>query len=274
MQSKRDKVKAGRERLQSIIETCRAIIERSLDPFMMDVDEFIEVLREYFSCWDQPEDLCLDSEALHHIASIIELQSEWVKIRSTSLYTDPFLLEDKIKSLSAEKILEVFLKAWHPIIELEQITLHSLAEALRYWRELPPIKERWSKFPPPEPRAEPAARQELIKDRILGEKAFSEELEALWRELKLMVEKRGLNGKIRYWDFIGADTYSETVYRAFMTSFLATYGYAELELHPIEMEVYIKPYESQVKRKPKRQLISVPIAISYEEWRRWKEAEG
>ncbi|MEM1766854.1 MAG: hypothetical protein QXD86_02770 [Candidatus Bathyarchaeia archaeon] len=275
MQSERDKVRVGREKLHNIIETCKDIIERSLDPFIIDVDEFIEVLREYFSCWDQPEDLCLDAEALHYIASIIELQSEWIKSRSTSLYKDPFLLEDKIKSLSAEKILEIFLKTWHPIIELEQITIHSLAEALRYWKNLPPIKERWSEFPPPEPRAEPASREELIKEKILSEKGFSEELEALWNELKLRARIEGSSGKIRYWDFIGADTYNETIYRAYMTSFLVTYGYAELELHPLEMEIYVKPYRKQAERRRRRQqLISVPIAISYEDWRRWKEARN
>ncbi|MEM4701737.1 MAG: hypothetical protein QXZ51_06300, partial [Candidatus Bathyarchaeia archaeon] len=94
MQSKREHVKIGRERLQRVIEMCKAVEERSLDPFLVDVNEIIRVVREFFPEWEQPEDLCLDAEAINRLASVIRLQSEWVKHRSTSLYTDPFLLEE------------------------------------------------------------------------------------------------------------------------------------------------------------------------------------
>jgi hypothetical protein len=96
-----------------------------------------------------PEDLCLDAETIHRLASVIKLQSEWVKHRSTSLYTDPFLLEEKITRIDKRReMVEVFLKAWHPIVELEQISLHSLAESIRYWESLLPLKERWKEFAP------------------------------------------------------------------------------------------------------------------------------
>ncbi|MEM0313093.1 MAG: hypothetical protein QXQ41_00870, partial [Candidatus Bathyarchaeia archaeon] len=60
--------------------------------------------------------------------------------------------------------------------------------------------------------------------------------------------------------------YEETAQRAFLTSFLVTYGYATLEIHPLEGEIYIKPYEKQAKPSRKKQLISIPILISREEW--------
>ncbi|MBC7130191.1 hypothetical protein H5T51_03080 [Candidatus Bathyarchaeota archaeon] len=271
MTTKREQARTGREKLQHIIEVCKSIEERSLDPFLVDVDEIIKVLREYFPCWEQPKDLCLDAEALHHIASVIKLQSDWVKSRSTSLYTDPFLLEGKIKSLSKEKMVEIFLRAWHPIIEMEQLTIQSISEALRYWKELAPIGERWQDLPQPEPEAKPATREELIKENILRDEAFTEELEKLWEELKQKVKASGINGKIRYWDLIGAKTYEETVHKAFIASFLVTYGYADLEIHPLEMEIYIKPHENPVKRKTGKQLVSIPISISREEWKKWRE---
>lgn len=271
MQSKREHVKIGRERLQRVIEMCKAVEERSLDPFLVDVDEIIRVVREFFPEWEQPEDLCLDAEAINRLASVIRLQSEWVKHRSTSLYTDPFLLEEKIKRMEREAIVEAFLGSWHPIVEFEQISLHSLKEALRYWESLPPIKDRWKEFPMPEVAGGAATREELIRLRILQDKAFTEELENFWNELRRLASEKGENGRIRYWDFVGAEAYEETIHRAFMTSFLVTYGYATLEVHPLEEEIFIKPFERQQRRIAKRQLVSIPIAITVEEWEKWRK---
>lgn len=273
MQSKRVRSKAGREKLQRIIETCRSVEDRSLDPFLIDVDDVISTVKEYFPEWKIPEDLCLDAETIHRLASVIKLQSEWVRHRSTSLYTDPFLLEEKLNRLGKEEIVEVFVNTWHPIVEFEQISLHSLAEAFRYWESLLPLKERWKEFPPAEFERSLATREELIRQRILRDKAFSEELETFWQELKNQVETEGESGKIRYWDFVGAETYDETVHKAFMTSFLITYGYATLEIHPLEEEMFIKPYEKQMVKVGKKQLVSIPIAVSAEDWMKWKRGE-
>ena len=273
MQSKRTRKKLGREKLQGIIELCKPVEERSLDPFLIDIDEVISIIREYFPEWKLPEDLCLDAETVHHLASVIKLQSEWVKHRSTSLYTDPFLLEEKLTRVSKEEIVEIFLKAWHPTVELEQISLHSLAEAIRYWKGLLPLDERWKAISPEKIETGLATREELIRQRILRDKTFSEELENFWQELKKMVEEKSENGKIRYWDFVGAETYEETVHRAFMTSFLVTYGYATLEIYPLEEENFIKPYEKPVTKIGKKQLVSIPIAITVEDWTKWKRGE-
>jgi len=273
MQSKRERSKTGREKLQRIIEMCKSVEDRSLDPFLIDVDEVISTVKEYFPEWEIPEDLCLDAETIYRLASVIKLQSEWVKHRSTSLYTDPFLLEEKLTRIGKEEIVETFVKAWHPIVEFEQISLHSLAEALRYWESLLPLKERWKEFPPAELERSLATREELIRQRILRDKAFSEELENFWRELKNKVVEKGENMKIRYWDFVGAETYEETVQRALMTSFLVTYGYATLEIHLLEEEIFIKPYEKQTAKIGKEQLVSIPIAVSAEDWMKWKRGE-
>jgi hypothetical protein len=272
MQPKRDQIKTGREKLQRIIEMCKPIEDRSLDPFLLDIKELVSTMKEYFPEWEIPEDLCLDAETLHHLASVVRLQSEWVKHRSTSLYTDPFLLEEKLIHTEKEGIVETFLMAWHPIVAFEQISLHSLAEALRYWESLLPIKERWKEFPPPEVETSLATREELIRQRILRDKAFSEELENAWQELKEQVAQEGKDGKIHYWDFVGAETYEETAQKAFIASFLITYGYATLEIHPLEEEMFIKPYKKPAK-VGKKQLVSIPIAVSVEDWMKWKRGE-
>ena len=273
MLSQKEQKKLGREKLQRIIEMCTAIEAHKVDPFTLNVDDIIKMVKEYFPSWEQPEDFNLDAETIHHLASVIKLQSEWVKHRSTSLYTDPFLLEEKIKQAPKEEMVNLFLKAWQPLVELEQISIHSLATAMRYWEQLVPIKERWKELEVPEVAVGTATRDELVSQRVLSDKAFSEELEGYWQELKQEVQTKGKVGKMRYWDFIGAETYEETVQRAFLASFLITYGYATLEVYPLEEEILIKPFKTPVAKIATQQSVSVPIAVTFKDWQKWKRGE-
>jgi hypothetical protein len=273
MQSTKEPKKLGRERLERIIEMCVVIENHDVDPFTLNIDEIIKVVKEYFPHWQHPDELKLDAETLHHLASVIKLQSEWVKQRSTSLYTDPFLLEEKILQIGKQEMVNVFLKAWHPLIEFEQISLNSLAQGLLYWEALAPLGERWKDLDVSEVSMGFASRDELIKQGVLGDREFSEELNCYWQELRDCVAKKGQDGKIQYWDFIGADTYEETVQRAFITSFLVTYGYATLEIDRLEEQVFIKPFDKQKTEILTQQSTSVPIAISFEDWQKWKRGE-
>ena len=260
--------KASSERIQRVIELCRSVEERGVDPFALDVDDIIVTLHKYFPDWDSPEDMSLDAEAVQCLASVIQNQGNWVKQRSTSLYTDPFLLEEKIQRLTKEELAAVFIKAWNPIIEQEQLTIPSLAEAMNYWNELAPIDERWQRLGSMQVEAGATTREELVRLKILAEKTFREELETFWNELK---QKAGEDEEILYWDFVGGDTYQETLDRAYMTSFLVTYGYATLQLVPLEEEVFIKPFKTVRSGQADARMVSVPISVSHEEWMKWKE---
>jgi hypothetical protein len=273
MQSKKEHDHLGREKLQRIIDTCKSVEDRSLDPFLVDIKGNINTVKEYFPEWKIPEDLCLDAETVHHLASVTRLQSEWVRHRSTSLYTDPFLLEDKIRRMEKLDIVKTFFQVWRPTIELEQISLRSMTEALEYWDSLLPMKERWKESDLGEDETGTATREQLINEKILRDIAFSEELETFWQELKKSTAEKGENGKIYYWNFVGAETYNETVQRAFMTSFLITYGYATLEIHPLEEETFIVPSEKPAPRTANKQQVSIPIAVSANNWQKWKKRE-
>ena len=169
------------------------------------------------------------------------MQSEWVKQRSTALYTDPFLLEEKILQMGKQEMVDVFLHAWNPLLEFEQISLNTLAQGLLYWEALAPISERWKDFEAAEVSNSYTSRDELIKQRILSDKEFSVELSTLWQELKDCVAAKGKDGKVDYWDFIGADTYEQTVQKAFLTSFLITYGFATLGNRPTGRTCFHNP---------------------------------
>ncbi|MCW4029439.1 MAG: hypothetical protein NWE92_07315 [Candidatus Bathyarchaeota archaeon] len=265
--------KLGKERLERIIEMCLAIETHQVDPFTLNVDEIIGIVKQYFPNWQQPDELKLDAETLSHLATVIKMQSEWVKQRSTSLYTDPFLLEEKIRQTSREGMVDVFLGAWSPLVEFEQLSLPNIAQGLLYWEALAPLGDRWKDIDVSEVATGAVSREELVKQRVLSDKEFSEELETYWQELKVTVNEKGDSQKIAYWNFIGADTYEETVQRAFLTSFLVTYGYATMEIDRLEETIFILPYTQPRTAALDVQSISVPIVVSVEDWQKWKEGK-
>jgi hypothetical protein len=271
-QKHKEQKKMGKEKLQRVIDMMKGIESHTIDPFLLNVDEIILIVQEYFPNWDQPEELNLDAEAIHHLASVIKLQSEWVKQRSTSLYTDPFLLEAKITQKNKREITEAFLQAWHPIVEFEQITLQSLADALRYWDALIPIRERWEQIAVQEVTIGTASREELIEQNILRDETFSAELDRYWQELIEKAQSKGVEGKLLYMDWVGAETYEETVNRAYLTSFLITYGFATLEINQLEEEIHICPIEKPIS-KMNNQTVSVPITLTHYNWQKWKRDE-
>ena len=273
MQTVKHDKKLGKEKLERIIEMCIAIENHSVEPFTLNVDEIIKVVKQYFPNWENPDELKLDAETLHHLASVIKMQSEWVKQRSNSLYTDPFLLEEKIRQTSKKGMVDVFLGAWSPLIEFEQLSLHSLAQGLLYWDALTPMGDRWKDIDVNEVAMGSVTRDELVKQRVLGNREFSEELECYWQELKNKTAEKGISGKIAYWDFIGAETYDETVQRAFLTSFLVTYGYATLEIDRLEETIFILPFDKPRKEALTEQSTSVPIAVTCEDWQKWTRGE-
>jgi hypothetical protein len=273
MQSIKHDKKLGKEKLERIIEMCIAIENHQVDPFTLNVDDIIKIVKQYFPNWENPDELKLDAEALHHLATVIKMQSEWVKQRSNSLYTDPFLLEEKIRQTSKQGMVDVFLRTWSPLIEFEQLSLHSLAQGLLYWEALAPMGDRWKDIDVSQVAMGSVSRDELVKQRVLGDREFSEELECYWQELKVKVAEKAQGGKIAYWDFIGANTYEETVQRAFLTSFLVTYGYATLEIDRLEETVFILPFDKPRKEALTEQSTSVPIAVSCTDWQKWRRGE-
>lgn len=263
-------IRKAREDLQRIIDLCRSIELKGLDPYLVEVDDLIKVIKDHFPAWRKPEDLCLDTEALNHIASVVRMQGEWVKRRATTLYRDPFMIEEKIRSLPIDRLVEIFLEAWRPIVELEQLTLKGFNEALKYWGDLPPISERWQKTGYTKVDTKPVTKEEVIREGLLSSEPFIAELEKMWLELKDAASK---DGRVNYWDFITSDTYEKTARRAYLASFLITYGYARLEIHPLEEKIFISPNEEPTQLK-ESEFISFPITISFEEWKRWREKRG
>ncbi len=257
----------GKERLLRIIAMCLQVKQKGIDPFEVEVKKSLEIIRRYLPEWKIPEDLILDAEALNQISEIIALQSEWLRNHASSIYVDPLMIELKVRALDARSLSGIFIKSWHPVVEMERLTPKMIEKSIEYWKALPPIEKRLKNLPvPPFSKPELISMGALLRLGLLSEKKFSDVLQFFWQELKR--QSKGA-GKKRYWDFILADTYEETVLRGYITSFLVSYGYATLEVDPLKEDIFLIPLE-EVKKVEKREGFSVPISIDYETWKKMR----
>jgi hypothetical protein len=130
-----------------------------------------------------------------------------------------------------------------------------------------PLDERWRNPEVEVVETGTATRGEALELGIIPEEGFLELVEGFWREL---AERVGVGGRIDYWDWVGADTYQETVYRAYMSVFVVGYGYANAEWDMLKEETIII-HNPEPRPDPGRAKVSLPVMVDYEEWRRWRK---
>ncbi len=253
-----------KELMLRIIDLCDTVRKRGVDPFDVEVREFFDRLRELLPNLKKNEDLYLDIQAVLGLADVVFQQGEWIKHKSSMLYLDPLLIMLKLHALPARELADVFARSWHPIVQMETLSPHGISEAKQYWTNLPSLEERWRGLDTTEVFTGEIARRELVRMGILSEEDFAAVLDQTWRELKEAVGERG---EISYWDFIHNQSFEETVRRAWLVSFLVSYGYATLELKPLEEEILLRPLPKP-RELERVTTFSVPIAISRDEWLR------
>jgi hypothetical protein len=252
--------------LESVISLCRMVQSGKIEPFDIDFDYVMGVIRKHYPGIKDVKEFCLDAEALKELSNVLERQNKWIAHKSSTLYKDPFMLSQSLMRMDIGAVADAFLKSWHPLVEMEQISARTLAESISYWGDLIPLDERWQMEEVAERETGTATIQQAREQGLILTEGFAELLEGFWREL---MERVGVGGAIDYWDWIGAETYSDTVYRAYMTVFMVSYGYASVSHDRLTEETVIihNPEPSLDPEKPK---VSLPMMVDYEEWERWR----
>ncbi|MEM4298237.1 MAG: hypothetical protein QW815_07715 [Nitrososphaerota archaeon] len=250
--------KALLEELLRIVQLCKEVEKRGVNPFEVDVKKALEKLRSYLPEWEGLEEYLLDVEALNDISTVIKLQESWARHRASTLYIDPLLLELKLKASSQDSLARAFIMSWHPIAHIDQLTSQRLRQGLDHWNRLPSLADRLKKVPSTaEVESKKLSLKDLVGLRALSKEDFERRLRLLEEELK----RDGSNKEVDYWSFIHRDSFDETVLRAYLTSFLISEGRAFLRVDPLEESLYIEP-----NRVGKGSARSVALSLSYEDW--------
>ncbi len=216
--------------------------------------EKIQLLRRRLPEWKFLDELLLDSEAMLELAQIVRLQDEWLKHRASSLYIDPLLIQLKVKLLAKEELIESFVKSWHPIAQVDQVSPKGLEKAFLYWRDLLPMSERFKdKFGTFGTMPGVIDVNGLVELRIYSQEQFEDRLKELREELLLKS-----NGEwIDYREFIRADSFEAKVVKAYLLAFLITEGLASLKTDPLTGKIWVVALRAKAGGMPKSVAVSL-----------------
>jgi hypothetical protein len=237
-----------------VIELCRDVESSSANPFDVDIREKILILKQRLPELKLLDELLVDAEAMLELSQIVKLQDEWLKTRASSLYIDPLLIQLKVKLLPKEALSEAFVRSWHPIAQVDQLSPRGLEKAFVYWRDLVPISERFKdQFGTYGIRPGQVDYSDLVSMGVFTREQFETSLTQLYSEL--LEQSKG--DWVDYRQFIAADAFETRVRRAYLLAFLISEGRALLKTEPLSGKIWTTALTERAKGLPKSMAISI-----------------
>ena len=188
------------------------------------------------------------------LSRIVKLQDQFLKQRASALYIDPLLIQLKLKLLPKEALSEAFVKSWHPIAQVDQLSPKGLERAFVYWRELVPISERFkNQFGNYGVAPGAVDYSDLVSLGVFTKEQFESSLAQLHEELL----RRSDGDWVDYRDFIGDENFESKVRRAYLLAFLISEGRALLKTEPLTGKIWTRALAEKVKTVPKSVAISI-----------------
>jgi len=243
------------EDLLRIIALCESIESSSANPFEIDIKEKLLILKHRLPELTLIGELLVDSEAMLELSQVIKLQDQYLKAKASSLYIDPLLIQLKVKLLAKQELSEAFVKSWHPIVQLDQISPRGLERAFVYWRDLQPMAERFKdEFGSYGVNPGTVGYAELVELGIFTRQQFEKDLKELYQTL---MQKSNGNW-IDYREFIDANSFAAKVLRAYLLAFLVSDGQASIRTEPLSGRVWVMALTEKAAGVPK----SVALAVT------------
>jgi hypothetical protein len=188
------------------------------------------------------------------LAQIVKLQDEWLKHRASSLYIDPLLIQLKLKLLPKSSLSEAFIKSWHPVAQVDQISPRGLEKAFIYWRDLTPMAERFK----PQLGSYGTKPGSIDYSELVSLGVFTqEEFETTLRELQDELLKKSDGEWVDYREFIYSDRFETRVRRAYLLAFIISEGKATLRTEPLTGKIWVMALDEKPKSPPKSVAISI-----------------
>lgn len=220
----------------------------------MDIKEKLLVLKQRLPELKLLDELLVDSEAMLELSRIIKLQDEFLKRRASALYIDPLLIQLKLKLIPKDALSEAFVKSWHPVAQIDQLSPRGLERAFVYWRELTPISERFKdQFGSYGTGPGVVDYSDLISLGIFTKEQFEGSLAQLHEELMLRSDGEWVD----YREFIGDDSFESKVRRAYMLAFLISEGRALVKTEPLTGKIWTRALAEKARGLPKSVAISI-----------------
>ena len=240
--------------LMRVIALCESVKSSSANPFDVDIREKILILKQRLPELTLLDELLVDAEAMLELSQIVKLQDEWLKTRASSLYIDPLLIQLKVKLLPKESLSEAFVKSWHPIAQVDQLSPRGLEKAFVYWRDLVPISERFKdQFGTYGTRPGQVDYSELVSLGVFTQEQFETSLTQIYSELA----EQSNGDWVDYREFLGDDSYETKVRRAYLLAFLISEGRALLKTEPLSGKIWTMAVAERVRGSPKSVAISI-----------------
>lgn len=237
-----------------VIELCRDVESSSANPFDVDIRQKIILLKERLPDLKLLDELLVDSEAMLELARIVKLQDQYLKSRASALYIDPLLIQLKVKLLPKEALSDAFIKSWHPIAQVDQLSPRGLEKAFVYWRDLVPLSERFKdKLGSYGVGPGSVDYADLVELGVFTKEQFENSLIKIYDELM-----RQSNGEwVDYRQFIGDESFETKVRRAYLLAFLISEGKALLRTEPLTGKIWTMAVSEKAKGSPKSVAISI-----------------
>jgi hypothetical protein len=208
--------------LREAIERCQMALRGEVLPHQVDAWKMWEILSHSSERISEPEEHLLYASLMKLIVETVRLQCRWLRYEADELYVDSDIAREKVNALSMRTINTIFLKSFHPLVEVEQLTERAMAMGEEHWEDLPEGGTE-----------EALAVAEFLRydassseaRSVLQRIRFDELLDQLESEIR---ERASNNGnEVPYSDFIsrgGSADFSEMVSRSYLGSFLISQG--------------------------------------------------